>query len=71
MRDVTVNDFFCGGGGMGLGFKNAGFEIAGAWDWLDNQVEHYRKNVGDHVKKMDISIMKWDDVPAADVWTGY
>lgn len=54
---------------MGLGFKNAGFEIVGAWDWLDNQVDHYRKNVGDHVKKMDINIMKWDDVPTANVWT--
>lgn len=23
----TVNDFFCGCGGMGIGFKNAGFDV--------------------------------------------
>lgn len=27
-----VNDFFCGCGGMGVGFLNAGYKIAGAWD---------------------------------------
>lgn len=26
-----VNDFFCGCGGMGVGFLNAGYKIAGAW----------------------------------------
>jgi DNA (cytosine-5)-methyltransferase 1 len=69
MKRPTVNDFFCGAGGMGLGFKEAGFEIVGAWDWMDLQVEHYRKNVGDHVKKMDINEMTWEDVPAANCWT--
>lgn len=28
-----VNDFFCGCGGMGVGFLNAGYKIAGAWDF--------------------------------------
>lgn len=29
----TLNDFFCGCGGLGLGFQNAGFKIVGAWDF--------------------------------------
>ncbi|AGB62611.1 putative DNA-cytosine methyltransferase [Bacillus phage phiAGATE] len=29
---LKVNDFFCGAGGMGLGFKQAGFHMTGAWD---------------------------------------
>lgn len=32
-RKLKVNDFFCGCGGMGIAFKNAGYEIAGAWDF--------------------------------------
>lgn len=66
---LRVNDFFCGAGGMGLGFKEAGFEIAGAWDFDAEAVATYAENVGDHVGLLDITKMKWSDVPAADVWT--
>lgn len=65
---ATVNDFFCGCGGMGLGFKQAGFTIAGAWDFDKYAVESYRANVGDHVQQADISKMTWEDIPKADVW---
>ena len=54
MRKLKVNDFFCGCGGMGIAFKNAGYEIAGAWDFDKYAVESYRANVGDHVQKADI-----------------
>jgi DNA (cytosine-5)-methyltransferase 1 len=64
-----VNDFFCGAGGMGLGFKNAGFEITGAWDFDKYAVQSYRHNVGDHVKEMSVLDMTPEDVPASDVWT--
>ena len=47
-RKLKVNDFFCGCGGMGIAFKNAGYEIAGAWDFDKYAVESYRANVGDH-----------------------
>lgn len=66
---VKVNDFFCGAGGMGLGFKIAGFEIAGAWDFDKYAVESYKANIGDHVQQADISEMTAADVPLADVWT--
>lgn len=65
----TVNDFFCGAGGMGLGFKNAGFEIAGAWDFDKYAVQSYKHNVGNHVLQADISKMDFMDLTFADVWT--
>lgn len=64
-----VNDLFCGCGGMGLGFKNAHFDIVGAWDFDEYAVTSYKANVGDHVKLMDISKMNYSDLPQADVWT--
>lgn len=64
-----VNDFFCGAGGMGLGFKQAGFRLAGAWDFDKYAVESYGNNVSPKVKQADVSQMSWDEVPYADVWT--
>lgn len=63
-----VNDFFCGCGGMGVGFMSAGYKIAGAWDFDKYAVQSYQHNVGDHVKQADIREMKWNDVPFAHVW---
>lgn len=67
-RKLKVNDFFCGCGGMGIAFKNAGYEIAGAWDFDKYAVESYRANVGDHVQKVDIKELHQADIPQADVW---
>lgn len=64
----TLNDFFCGCGGIGVGFKDAGFNIVGAWDFDKFAVQTYKENVGDHVVQADISKMTIDDVPKADVW---
>lgn len=66
---LRTNDFFCGGGGMGLGFKYAGFRLAGAWDFDKYAVESYGNNVSPKVKQADITQMKWDEIPYADVWT--
>ena len=68
MRALKVNDFFCGCGGMGIAFKNAGFEIVGAWDFDKYAVQTYRANVGEHVRQQDIKEMTYKDVPKADVW---
>lgn len=64
----TLNDFFCGCGGLGLGFQNAGFKIVGAWDFDKYAVATYMENVGDHVVQADIQKMCIEDVPKADVW---
>lgn len=66
---MLVNDFFCGCGGMGLGFKHAGFEIAGSWDFDKYAVQSYAKNVNEDVKQKDIREMEWQHVPLAQVWT--
>ena len=64
----TLNDFFCGCGGIGAGFQQAGFEIVGAWDFDKYAVQTYRENVGDYVVQADITQMTIDEVPKADVW---
>jgi DNA (cytosine-5)-methyltransferase 1 len=69
LKPPTLNDFFCGCGGIAAGFKNAGFKIAGAWDFDKYAAETYRANIGDHVKQTDITEMSAADVPKADVWT--
>jgi DNA (cytosine-5)-methyltransferase 1 len=66
---VKVNDFFCGAGGMGLGFKQAGFELASAWDFDTHAVKAYAHNVDEKVLLQDIALLKGESVPAADVWT--
>ena len=66
---LKVNDFFCGAGGMGLGFKQAGFQLAGAWDFDKYAVKSYSSNVSSRVKQADITRMSWDEIPYADVWT--
>jgi DNA (cytosine-5)-methyltransferase 1 len=69
MKTLKVNDLFCGAGGMGIGFKQAGFETAGAWDFDKYAVQAYSHNVDSVVKQADITQMNWDDMPQADVWT--
>jgi len=65
----SVNDLFCGCGGMGLGFKQAGFKTVGAWDFDKYAVMSYKTNVDDVVMQADITKMTADDLPYADVWT--
>ena len=64
----SMNDFFCGCGGIGLGFKQAGFRIAGAWDSNKYAVQTYKENVWAGVKQADIREMDIDDIPKAVEW---
>ena len=64
----TLNDFFCGCGGIGLGFKQAGFAFSGSWDFDKYAVASYGANVDPNVIQADITKMTIDDVPYADVW---
>lgn len=63
-----VNDFFCGAGGVGIGFQNAGFDVIWACDFDKYAVETYRKNVGDHVIQADVRKLTHADIPSAEVW---
>ena len=66
---LWVNDFFCGAGGMGLGFKQADFRLSGAWDFDKWAIQSYTENVSPKAKNLDVTEMTKDDVPYADVWT--
>lgn len=63
-----VNDFFCGAGGVGLGFMQAGYDVVWACDFDKYAVETYKHNVGDHVVQADIKKLAAEDIPHADVW---
>lgn len=65
---LTVNDFFCGAGGVGLGFIGAGYDVIWACDFDKYAVDTYRRNVGDHVIQADIKKLSREDIPKADVW---
>ena len=64
-----VNDFFCGAGGLGLGFKLENFEIVGAWDHDQAAIHSYRRNVGIHAQKAKIQELMGKDIPYAEVWS--
>lgn len=49
-----IVDLFAGGGGLSLGFINAGFNIVAAFDSWEPAVEIYRNNFTDH------PILSWD-----------
>lgn len=67
--EYKVNDLFCGCGGLGLGFKQAGFTTVGAWDYDKWAVMTYKENVDQIVGQADITKMISNDLPKADVWT--
>ncbi|WP_280755711.1 DNA (cytosine-5-)-methyltransferase [Paenibacillus sp. LBL] len=64
-----VIDMFCGCGGMGLGFKRAGFEIVSAWDIDKYAIQSYRANVDQNGIEADIREMTFNDLNLSDVWT--
>lgn len=65
---IKVNDFFCGAGGVGLGFMQAGCEVIWACDFDKYAVETYKHNVGQHVVQADIKKLTSKDIPHADIW---
>lgn len=65
---LTVNDFFCGAGGVGLGFLGAGYEVLWACDFDKYAVATYRSNVSSNVVQADIKRLSRADIPQADVW---
>jgi DNA (cytosine-5)-methyltransferase 1 len=65
---MKVNSFFCGAGGFDLGFIQAGFDIAGAWDFDKYAVQSYKHNIGDHVQQADVSKMKGTDISKVNGW---
>lgn len=66
---LNMLDFFCGAGGMSLGFQDAGFEVLGAYDFDKYAIQTYLTNVGNHAKQCDIKTMTHSDLQKATIWT--
>lgn len=67
---TKVVSLFSGGGGLDLGFQNAGYDIIWAIDNEKNAVETYKKNIGNHIIHGDITKIDIKDIPKADVIIG-
>ncbi len=65
-----VISLFSGCGGLDLGFKQAGFEIAWANDLFHAACETYKLNFGDHIYEGDIADVDFKQLPSCDVITG-
>ena len=65
-----VVSLFSGGGGLDLGFKQAGYDIVWAIDNASDAVETYRKNIGDHIVCADINTISPDGIPQCDIIIG-
>lgn len=66
---LKLNSFFCGAGGIDIGFIQAGFETVGAYDFDEASVETYKANIGGHVQKADIREVNGNDIEKSNVWT--
>lgn len=65
-----VVSLFSGAGGLDLGFKLAGFQLAWANDFDKDAVETYRANIDDHCVCADISEVSDHDIPDCDIMIG-
>lgn len=63
MKKYRVLSLFSGAGGMDLGFLHSGYEIVWANDFLEEAVNSYRKNIGNHIIKGDITKISSEDMP--------
>lgn len=69
-KSISVVSLFSGGGGLDLGFLNAGYKIIWANDSNRDAVECYRSNIGEHIVCEDIYKVSLSDIPLADVIIG-
>lgn len=69
-RSYTVSSFFCGIGGLDLGFELEGFAIEWASDIAENAVTSYRLNFGREALCGDLCEMSLSDIPKTDVMIG-
>lgn len=68
---LRLAEFFCCGGGIGLGFRSAGYELAFANDINPRAAETYGRNLGHAPLVRDIREAGGRDVPpGVDVLTG-
>lgn len=66
----SVISLFSGGGGLDLGFVEAGYNIKWAIDDDKNAVSTYKTNIGDHIVLEDINVIDISSIPKADIVIG-
>ena len=80
-RDKSVVSFFCGCGGLDLGFLGGftymekkvpklPFKLLAAYDYDEKCIQTYVQNISNHAEVKDLSNYIPQDVPAADVLIG-
>ncbi len=67
---LSLAEFFCGGGGVGLGFRSAGYRLAFANDYYADAAATYEHNLGHRPVLRDIREVPSSEVPPVDVLTG-
>lgn len=67
---MNVISLFSGCGGLDLGFKMNGFDILWANDIDKEACETYKHNIGNHIVNKNISNIKTDEIPNADILIG-
>ncbi len=63
MKKYRVLSLFAGAGGMDLGFLHSGFDIVWANDFFEEAVNSYKKNIGNHIVKGDITKISSEEMP--------
>lgn len=67
---IKTISLFSGGGGLDLGFKQAGFDIVWANDIEKDAVLSYEANIGKHIILEDITKIDKSIIPKADLLIG-
>lgn len=69
-RGLSLAELFCCGGGIGLGFRSAGYRLEFANDYFPPAVATYRRNLGHEPVLRDVRELRSEEVPSVDVLTG-
>lgn len=70
INNYKVVSLFSGGGGLDLGFKQAGFNIIWAIDNALDAVRTYQKNIGEHIVCADLNTILPNMIPDCDIIIG-
>lgn len=67
---MRVASFFAGIGGFDLAFQRAGHEIVYACEYAPFPREVYKQRFGHYPQGVDITDVKAEEIPEADIWVG-